>query len=86
MCNEIEAKLKVDSIQLVADKLAELGEEFVEEQRQKDYYYDHANESLLKADQALRVRLQLTGEKEKVFLTHKGAKQKDQFKKRKEQT
>ena len=84
MCNEIEAKLKVDSVQLVADKLAELGGEFIEEQRQRDYYYDHAGESLLKADQALRVRLQLTGENEKVFLTHKGAKEKDQFKKRKE--
>ena len=84
MCTEIEAKLKVDSLQEVTEKLSELGAEFLEEQSQKDYYFDDAETNLTKSDRCLRLRRQITGENEKIFLTYKGSKEKDEFKKRRE--
>ena len=84
MCTEIEAKLKVDSLQEIVERLAELGAEFSAEQMQKDYYFDDANRTLTKADECLRLRRQLTGDDEKVFLTYKGAREKGKFKKRQE--
>lgn len=84
MGTEIEAKLKVDSLQTAAEKLARLGAEFLQEQLQKDYYFDDANGAFVKTDRCLRLRQQFAGRKEKIFLTYKGAKEKDNFKKRKE--
>ncbi len=84
MCTEIEAKLKVDSLQEIVERLAELGAEFSAEQMQKDYYFDDANRTLTKADECLRLRRQLTGQKERLFLTYKGAREKGKFKKRQE--
>lgn len=84
MHTEIEAKLKVDSPQEVERKLGEAGAEFIGEQLQVDTYFDDADSSLKSGDQALRVRRQRTGPKEKTFLTYKGPKQKDDFKKRQE--
>jgi len=79
---EIETKLKVDSLQQVAKKLKELGAKFLEQQLQTDYYFDDTNKTLIRTDRCLRLRRQLTGENEKVFLTYKGAKEKNEFKKR----
>ena len=84
MCTEIEAKLKVDSLQEVERKLAELGAEFSEEQLQTDYYFDDANGTLKEGDRCLRLRRELAGKDERIFLTYKGAKKKDNFKKRQE--
>jgi len=84
MCVEIEAKLKVDSHREIAEKLDELGVEFLEEQSQIDYYFDDASKTLTKTDKCLRLRRLLVGDSEKFFLTYKGAKEKDQFKKRQE--
>ena len=84
MCTEIEAKLKVDSLDDVKQKLVELGAEFLAEQLQTDCYFDDANASLKNSDKALRLRRQVTGKTEKVFLTFKGPKTKDNFKKRQE--
>jgi adenylate cyclase class 2 len=84
MHTEIEAKLKVGSLQEVERKLSEVGAEFVEEQLQTDTYFDDADGSLKSGDRALRVRRQRTGQKEKTFLTYKGPKQRDDFKKRQE--
>ena len=84
MNSEIEAKLKVDSIESVADKLAEVGAEFLEEQLQTDYYFDDANSELTKTDRCLRLRRQMVGRSEKFLLTYKGAKEKNEFKKRRE--
>ena len=81
---EIEAKLKVDSLKAVAEKLDELGAEFLEEQLQKDYYFDDADRMLTKTDKALRLRCQSVGGQEKLFLTWKGPKESDNFKKRQE--
>jgi len=84
MCTEIEAKLKVDSLEEVKQKLVELGAEFLQEQLQTDYYFDDDTSTLKNSDQALRLRRQLTGKTEKVLLTYKGPKSKDNFKKRQE--
>jgi len=84
MCIEIEAKLKVDSLREIEHKLAELGAEFLNEQLQRDYYFDDAGSTLKNSDKALRLRRQLTGKTEKVLLTYKGPKVKDNFKKRQE--
>ncbi len=84
MCIEIEAKLKVDSLQEVGRKLGEVGAEFVEEQLQTDTYFDDAGAALKSSDRALRLRRQRAGQKEKTFLTYKGPKEKNDFKKRQE--
>ena len=84
MCVEIEAKLKVDSVETTEHRLTELGAEFLEEQSQIDYYFDDANRTFTKTDRCLRLRRQVSDEGEKVFLTYKGAKEKSNFKKREE--
>jgi adenylate cyclase class 2 len=84
MHTEIEAKLKVDSLQEVERKLGEAGAEFVGEQLQTDTYFDNAGAVLKSSDRALRLRRQRAGQKGKTFLTYKGPKQKDDFKKRQE--
>ncbi len=84
MHTEIEAKLKVDSLQEVERKLRQVNAEYVEEQLQSDTYFDDVDSSLKSGDRALRIRRQRGGQKEKTFLTYKGPKQKDDFKKRQE--
>ena len=84
MCTEIETKLKVDSHREIIDQLEKLGAKFLEEQSQKDCYFDDADRTLTKTDRCLRLRRQLTGNKEKIFLTYKDAKEKSDFKKRQE--
>ena len=82
MCSEIEAKLKVDSLEQTERKLTELGAEFMEEQLQTDHYLDDADTALAKTDRCLRLRRELAGSTERFFLTYKGAKEEDHFKKR----
>jgi len=84
MCTEIETKLKVDSLEQIAEKLTVIDAEFFQEQMQTDFYFDDANTALTKSDRCLRLRRQRTGEEERLFLTYKGAKEKDEFKKRQE--
>jgi len=84
MSTEIEAKLKVESLQEVERKLNELGAEFLEEQLQKDYYFDDSTGSLFNSDRCLRLRRQATAGDEKIVLTYKGAKETGNFKKRRE--
>jgi adenylate cyclase class 2 len=84
MCIEIEAKLKVESHREIIEKLAELVAEFLEEQLQTDYYFDDVNSTLTKGDKCLRLRRQVVGKNERFFLTYKGAKEKNEFKKRRE--
>jgi len=81
---EIEAKLKVESLEDVKRGLVELGAEFTNEKLQRDFYFDDTNRTLTKTDQCLRLRRELVGNSERFFLTYKGAKEKDQFKKRQE--
>jgi len=84
MCNEIEAKLKVDSFKSVTRELKLFGAEFLSEQHQLDYYFDNKTGDLKKSDKCLRLRQQTENENMKNFLTYKGPKQKDNYKKRRE--
>jgi len=84
MCVEIEAKLKVDSLPEVEQKLAELGAEFLAEQLQTDYLFDDIDSALTTTDRCLRLRCQSVAGSERFFLTYKGAKEKSNFKKRQE--
>ena len=81
---EIEAKLKVDSLQEVERKLAELGARFLAEQLQINSHFDDANGTFAKTDRCLRLRRQKDDKGERFFLTYKGAKEKSSFKKRQE--
>jgi adenylate cyclase, class 2 len=81
---EIEAKIKVDSLERVTAKLTELGAEFGQEQMHLDSYFDDANATFKKSDRCLRLRRQVVNESERFFLTYKGAKEKSDFKKRQE--
>jgi adenylate cyclase class 2 len=82
MCSEIEAKFKVDSLDQTERRLAEFRAEFLAEQLQTDYYLDDIDAALTKTDRCLRLRRQLAAGSERFFLTYKGAKEKDRFKKR----
>ena len=84
MCTEIEAKLKVDSLLEVEQKLNDLGAEFLAEQLQTDYFFDDASTSLTTTDRCLRLRRQSAAGNERFFLTYKGAKEKSNLKKRQE--
>jgi len=84
MCTEIEAKLKVDSLEEIEHKLTELGAEFLAEQLQTDNFFDDVNATLTKTDRCLRLRKQMVGKNESFFLTYKGAKEKSSLKKRQE--
>jgi len=84
MSIEIEAKLKVDSLQEVESKLRQLGAEFLAEQLQTDFLFDDANAALITTDRCLRLRRQSVAGSERFFLTYKGAKEKSNFKKRQE--
>jgi adenylate cyclase class 2 len=84
MCIEIEAKLKVDSLQEIERKLVELGADFLAEQLQSDFFFDDVNSTLTKSDRCLRLRKETVGKDERYFLTYKGAKEKSRLKKRQE--
>ena len=84
MQTEIEAKLKIDSLQEIEGKLLKLNAEFLDEQSQIDYYFDNEQSIFRKSDKALRLRRQKSQKCEKFFLTYKGPREKGQFKKRQE--
>ena len=84
MCLEIEAKIAVDSLKEVEERLVELDAEFLGEQIQKDNYFDTADGALRKADKGLRIRVQRQNSEEKIILTCKSARQKSEFKKRRQ--
>jgi predicted adenylyl cyclase CyaB len=84
MCHEIEAKLKVDSLENVENKLKQLGAEFQAKFLQTDIYFDHENLNLTGIDTCLRIRKQTHGSVENTLLTYKGPKEKNNFKKRRE--
>ena len=84
MKTEIEAKLKVDSLERIAERLDALGAQYKCEYTQKDTYFDADKDALVKSDRGLRLRQEKTSDTEKIFLTYKGPKQKTQFKSRTE--
>lgn len=84
MDTEIEAKLKVDSLKEVTERLTQLRAEFLQEQIQTDYYFDDADRSLTRTDRCLRLRHLVAGGKEKFLLAYKGARERRRPKKRAE--
>jgi adenylate cyclase class 2 len=84
MHTEIEAKLKVDSLEPVARRLAGCGASFVRETVQVDYYFDTTDGALTRADKCLRLRRERVDEQERLILAYKGAKEQDEYKRRTE--
>lgn len=79
---EIEAKLKVDSHESIRRKLKKLRAKMHSQQKQTDIYYDDENRTLTRTDRCLRLRCSKIGRVEKNYLTYKGPREKDDFKKR----
>lgn len=84
MYTEIEAKLKVESLKEVEDRLRGLGAEFVGEQLQEDILFDDAAGTMANNDSCLRLRKQVMSGRTKYILAYKGAKEISCFKKRRE--
>ena len=81
---EIEAKLKVDSLDDVERQLAASGATFVAKKVQIDCYFDTADGQLTQTDRCLRLRTDRREAGERFILTCKGPRQTDDFKKRQE--
>jgi adenylate cyclase, class 2 len=81
---EIEAKLKVDSLEPIEEKLKSIGAEFVAEQIQSDEHFDDAVSSMKNGDKCLRLRRQQVEGDTRYVLTYKGPKEKSNYKKRQE--
>jgi adenylate cyclase class 2 len=81
---EIEAKLKVDSLEVVERRLAERGATLATETVQTDAYFDTADRALTQGDRCLRLRSERGGEAPRHIVTYKGARETDDFKKRRE--
>jgi adenylate cyclase class 2 len=84
MHEEIEAKLKVDSLEDVERRLRECGAAFLRETVQTDVYLDTADSDLTRCDKCLRLRREKAGRRERLILAYKGPKQQDDYKKRAE--
>ncbi len=84
MRTEIEAKLKVDSLEPVERRLTDGGALFVRETVQVDYYFDTTDGALTRADKCLRLRRERVDEQERLILAYKGAKEQSDYKKRTE--
>lgn len=82
MRSEIEAKLKVDSLETVEKRLVDCGGSFLRETVQTDRYYDTADRELTRTDKALRLRADVKGGRERFILAYKGPKERDDYKKR----
>ena len=81
---EIEAKVKVDGLDAIGERLAELGAEHGDDVTHLDTYYGGGAGVLIKPGCVLRLRRRINAASEKVILTYKGPKQKGRFKKRTE--
>jgi adenylate cyclase class IV len=68
MALEIEAKLKVDSLEPVRQKLLELGAKPGKDVLQQDYYFDNSAGTLENSDSALRLRYQEQAGRSKIVL------------------
>jgi predicted adenylyl cyclase CyaB len=84
MALEIELKLKVESLEPIAERLKQLGAKFEGDFIQIDSYYDDSEDSLVNSDRCLRIRTHRNGGSEVVELTYKGARENHRFKTRRE--
>jgi adenylate cyclase class 2 len=81
---EIEAKIKVDSLEPIAERLKEAGGKFEGELSQRDTYFNDTKGSLTKSGSGLRLRREVSDDGEKTVMTFKGPKKKGPFKSRQE--
>ncbi|MHC5142471.1 MAG: class IV adenylate cyclase [Planctomycetota bacterium] len=84
MSYEIEAKIKVDALGPIADKLEELGAMFLHDVQQSDTYFMDAAGRLRENDCALRVRRQIIDGESSALITFKGPRANGKFKNRTE--
>jgi len=84
MTMETEAKLQVDSHEEIKARLSAAGASFVGEQLHTDMFFDDVERSLTQSDKCLRLRTSSEGGRERFYLTYKGPKQSDDYKKRQE--
>jgi len=82
MHEEIEAKLKVESLDDVERRLGACGGTFLGETVQTDAYFDTVARDFTRGDKALRLRRERIGQRERVILAYKGPQQADDYKKR----
>ena len=81
---EIEAKLKVESLEPVAQKLKQIGAIFGGSVFQTDHYFDDTSGSLTKSDRAIRLRCETRDAIVKNILAYKGPREAGEFKRRQE--
>lgn len=85
---EIEAKVKVKNLQVLAKKLRQAGAKFLQTVREQDLYFDSTDGTLIKSDCGLRLRkrqnYRIAKGEETTLLTFKGPRGKSIFKSRKE--
>jgi len=81
---EIEAKVKVDRLEVLSRRLARLGAECRGDVTELDTYYGDDAKVLVKPGCGLRLRRRIDAAGEKAILTYKGPRQKGRFKKRTE--
>ena len=79
---EIEAKIRVESLEPVRERLAGLGVKCAGTVYQRDIYFDSAGNEMKRGDRALRLRIEKTEAKQKIKLTYKGPRQGGAFKNR----
>ncbi len=84
MHEEIEAKLKVDSLAAIEARLRERAATFLRETVQTDVYFDTADRRLTRSDECLRLRCERVDRRERLILAYKGPKQQTDYKKRAE--
>ena len=84
MYTETEAKLKLASLDEVAECLACRGASRCSETVQTDYYFDTSDSQLTRSDRCLRLRVEGQADEASFVLTYKGAKEASDFKKRRE--
>jgi adenylate cyclase class 2 len=84
VCKEIEAKLKVDSLGPIEEKLRALGGSFAGQRFQCDCYFDDSESRMIKSDTCLRLRYQKADNGQEVFVTFKGPKEAGRYKSRRE--
>lgn len=84
MPEEIEAKLRVDSLEEVEQRLRACRALFGQETVQTDVYFDTPEGSLTRSDECLRLRCEKSGGHERLIVTYKGPKRHDDYKKRTE--
>jgi adenylate cyclase class 2 len=84
---EIEAKVRVEKLEPIAEKLRQWGAEFLQTVREEDLYFDSGDGVILQKDCGLRIRKrdsQAPNLKSQIFLTYKGPRGKSIFKSRQE--